>query len=113
MTHGDADQVILLERAQSSVAGLAKPGFEFKVYPGLGELASLQWREQDSVLRCCMPCVEACTAPPMQLQPACPAFLGEFSSTDWTGSSPLACLLQPMLCGMTSLTTSVHSSRPA
>lgn len=35
MTHGDADQVILLERAQSSVAGLAKPGFEFKVYPGL------------------------------------------------------------------------------
>lgn len=37
MTHGDADQVITLERAQRSVAGLTKPNFEFRVYPGLGE----------------------------------------------------------------------------
>ncbi|KAI7839106.1 hypothetical protein COHA_007111 [Chlorella ohadii] len=35
MTHGDADQVITLERAQRSVAGLTKPNFEFRVYPGL------------------------------------------------------------------------------
>ena len=109
MTHGDADQVILLERAQSSLARLAKPGFEFKVYPGLGELASLLGRERDSVLRCCLPCMELGTAPPLHLQPACPAFLAEFSSTDWTGLSPLACLLQPMLYGTISLTTSVHS----
>ena len=41
MTHGDADSVITLERAQRSVAGLTKPGCEFKVYPDLGEWLTL------------------------------------------------------------------------
>ena len=57
MTHGDADQVITLERAQRSVAGLTKPGFEFKVYPGLGEFPLC---DAENTVRCCQAGVQAC-----------------------------------------------------